>query len=111
MAKEVKETPPDLQALRALFDAVRAGTLDPAESLVQSPGHPLDGQGAPLQLRCTGLISILGTIDVSGQSSPTLARPTGVADPAFAQYLGQGADGGPQGSTSFQDDWTNATNT
>ena len=32
MAKEVKETPPDLQALRALFDAVRAGTLDPAEA-------------------------------------------------------------------------------
>ncbi|HEX5216495.1 MAG TPA: nickel pincer cofactor biosynthesis protein LarB [Vicinamibacterales bacterium] len=32
MAKEGRETPPDLQALRALFDAVRAGTLDPAEA-------------------------------------------------------------------------------
>ena len=32
MAKEVKETAPDLLALRALFDAVRAGTLDPAEA-------------------------------------------------------------------------------
>ena len=32
MAKGGRETPPDLQALRALFDAVRAGTLDPAEA-------------------------------------------------------------------------------
>ena len=32
MAKEVKDTPADLQALRALFDAVRDGTLDPAEA-------------------------------------------------------------------------------
>jgi pyridinium-3,5-biscarboxylic acid mononucleotide synthase len=32
LAKEVKETPPDLQALRALFDAVRDGALDPAEA-------------------------------------------------------------------------------
>ena len=81
--------------LSILTDRDGDGTPDPAEYLVQSPGHPLDGQGAPLQLRCTGLISILGAIDVSGQSSPTLARPTGVADPAFAQYQGQGADGGP----------------
>jgi NCAIR mutase (PurE)-related protein len=32
LAKGGRETPPDLQALRALFDAVRAGTLDPAEA-------------------------------------------------------------------------------
>ena len=32
MAKGGRETPPDLQALRAVFDAVRAGTLDPAEA-------------------------------------------------------------------------------
>jgi hypothetical protein len=81
--------------LSILKDRDGDGTLDPAEYLVQSPGHPLDGQGAPLQLRATGLISILGTIDVSGQSSPTLVRPIGVSDPAFAEYLGQGADGGP----------------
>ena len=80
--------------LSILTDRDGDGTPDPEEYVVQSPGHPLDGQGAPLLLRCTGLISVLGTIDVSGQPSPTLMRPTGVADPGYAAYLGQGGDGG-----------------
>ena len=81
--------------LSILTDRDGDGTPDPQEYVVQSPGDPLDGQGAPLLLRCTGLIEVLGTIDVSGRTPSTLVRPNGTSDPAYAAYLGQGAEGGP----------------
>jgi hypothetical protein len=81
--------------LGILTDRDGDGTPDPGEYVVQSPGDPLDGQGAPLLLRCTGLIEVMGSIDVSGRAPATLVRPAGPGDPAFASYLGQGAEGGP----------------
>ena len=81
--------------LSILTDRDGDGVPDPQEYVVQSPGDPLDGQGAPLLLRCTGLIEVLGAIDVSGRAPATLVRPSSPSDPAYADYLGQGAEGGP----------------
>jgi len=86
-------TLPQGWTLRVLTDANADGQPDPEEYLVQSPGHPLDGLGAPLVLRCAGDATVLGTIDVSGQDGATLVRPEGPSDPAYAAYLGQGGAG------------------
>ena len=73
-----------------LFDRDKDGTLDPDEYLVQSPGHPLDGLGAPLSLRCSGNVNLLGIIDVRGIDAEVLVRPETALDPLYAAYQAQG---------------------
>jgi hypothetical protein len=79
--------------LRALTDRNGDGQPDPDEFVVQSAGHPLDGLGAPLRIRCTGTVNIQGTIDVSGRDAGTIVRPSTTSDPAYAAYKGQGGAG------------------
>jgi len=82
--------PPDW-TLGALFDRNGDGTPDPDEYLVQSAGHPLDGLGAPLTIRCAGNLQLFGAIDVSGADAPTIVRPESSLDPLYSSYKGQGA--------------------
>ncbi len=76
-----------------LTDRDGDGLVDPNEFLVQSAGHPLDGQGASLILRAAGDVTVFGTIDVSGDDAPTVVRPDDFLDPAYDDYFGQGGRG------------------
>jgi hypothetical protein len=86
--------------LRILTDANGDGLPDPEAYVVQSPGHPLDGLGAPLVIRCSGNVDVFGTIDVRGSDAATCVRPEGPFDPAYAAYLGQGGVGAQSTSAS-----------
>jgi hypothetical protein len=76
-----------------LTDRNGDGTPDPNEYLVQFAGHPLDGLGAPLRIRCTGTLTLDGTVDVSGSAATTIVRPKTTSDPGYAAYKGQGGAG------------------
>lgn len=77
--------------LGVLFDRNGDGVFDPDEYLVQSIGHPLDGMGAPLTIRCAGNLQLLGIVDVRGADAPTLVRPESTFDALYSGYMGQGA--------------------
>jgi hypothetical protein len=79
--------------VRPLTDRDGDGSPDPAEFVVQSAGHPLDGLGAPLLIQSTGTIVIDGTIDVSGEDAGSVAVPGSTADAGYADYAGQGVAG------------------
>jgi hypothetical protein len=79
--------------LRILTDVEGDGLPDPDSYVVQSAGHPLDGLGAPLVIRCSGRLDVFGTIDVRGQNAATCVRPEGPFDAGYTAYLGQGGVG------------------
>ncbi len=79
--------------LDVLSDRDGDGQPDPDEFLVQSPGHPLDGLGAPLVILCSGDIHLDGVLDARGVAGEVYVRPEGPADTGYAAYLGQGATG------------------
>jgi hypothetical protein len=73
-----------------LTDRDGDGTPDAEEYIVSSSAHPLDGLGAPLAIKSSGDILLLGTIDVTGTAAGTLVRPV----PGTPGYVGEGGDGG-----------------
>lgn len=79
--------------LRPLTDRDDDGTPDVEEFQVASPGHPLDGLGAPLQIRCSGDAEVFGIIDGRGVSAVDITRPLSTSDPGYAAYRGQGGRG------------------
>ncbi len=80
--------------LRVLTDRDGDGSADIDEYLVQSPSHPLDGLGAPLNILSSDDLRVDGTVDVTGPATPALLAPESPFDPLFPTYLGRGGDGG-----------------
>ncbi|MCB9897235.1 MAG: hypothetical protein H6825_04445 [Planctomycetes bacterium] len=89
---------PDGWTLAVLTDRDGDGTLDPDEFVVQSPGHPLDGDGSPLEILCTETIDVSGTVTVAGADADDVTIPTG----GFGTFFGRGgnetASGGSGGA-------------
>jgi len=84
---------PEGWTLAVLTDRDEDGLPDDEEFRVDSPGHPLDGLGAPLRIRCSGEAEVFGTLDGRGVASADIVRPVGSSDPAYCDYLGQGGTG------------------
>lgn len=86
--------------VQARVDRDDDGIPDPELFVVDLPGHPLDGQAAPLQIYATGLVDIGGTLRANGLPAETISLPDSQGDPAFAAYRAQGGLGAEGGGGS-----------
>lgn len=80
---------PNDWTLAPLFDRDGDETVDEEEFIVSSAGHPLDGLGAPLLIKCTEGIDISGTVLLDGVDAEDMVVDTG----NDGAYFGQGAPG------------------